>query len=371
MSRAFLVAARRTAVAPRNGAFRRIEAWELAAPTLLAAAADANCPLDAIDDVLLGSALYGGGNPARMASLAAGLPDSVPALTVDTQCCAGLDAILLAAARVRAGEARAILAGGLESYSRAPLRARRPFGDEPPEPYDRPPFAPWPARDPDPLSAAAGLAPARGYARADQEAYAIASHAKALAAVHPEIVDVAGVTRDAFARRLDAAVCRRARPVAGDGAHAVTAATVAVEADAAAAALVVSEEMAERLGAPLAVEIVAGLRLGGDPAQPGLSAGRAAAGLLAREGRPRIACAEIMESFAAQAIAAIADAGLDPEVVNRGGGALSRGHPIGASGAILVARLFHELAREPAGARGLAAIAAVGGLGAAALFRRA
>lgn len=79
---------------------------------------------------------------------------------------------------------------------------------------------------------------------------------------------------------------------------------------------------------------------------------------------------ELMEAFAPQAMIAIADLGLDPATVNRGGGALSRGHPIGASGAILAVRLFHEMEHEPAGAAGLAAIAAAGGLGSAALFVR-
>ncbi len=80
-------------------------------------------------------------------------------MTVDTQCCAGLDAILLAAARIRAGEAHAIVAGGVESYSRSPIRMHRPEQDgAPPVPYSRPPFSPWPDRDPDLLQAAADLA---------------------------------------------------------------------------------------------------------------------------------------------------------------------------------------------------------------------
>src|SRR5690606_38544343 len=112
--------------------------------TLLAAAGLA---AEEVDEVILGNALYGGGNPARLALLAAGIPECRSALTIDSQCCAGLDAIMLAAARIRAGEAQVIVAGGVESFSRAPIRQRRPaVPGEAAVPYDRPPFTPWPER---------------------------------------------------------------------------------------------------------------------------------------------------------------------------------------------------------------------------------
>jgi acetyl-CoA C-acetyltransferase len=123
---AFIVAARRTAVAPRDGAFRNIEPHDLAAPVIRAALEDVGIPAESVDDIILGNALYGGGNPARMAALAAGLPDDVSALTIDTQCSAGLDAIMLAGTLVSAGEAEIIVAGGVESFSRSPLRFVRP-----------------------------------------------------------------------------------------------------------------------------------------------------------------------------------------------------------------------------------------------------
>ncbi|MGB6399784.1 MAG: thiolase family protein, partial [Bradyrhizobium sp.] len=107
----------------------------------------------------------------------------------------------------------------------------------------------------------------------------------------------------------------------------------------------------------------------GDPAMPGLTPIAAARALLAAHdiAPAAIAVAEIMEAFAAQAIACIEGIGLAPGSVNRGGGALARGHPIGASGAILAVRLWHEMQHEPSGAKGLAAIAAAGGLGSALL----
>ena len=119
-----LIAARRTAVVPRNGAFARLSLEDLAAPVLLACLADAGIAPSGVHDVILANALGAGGNPARRASLAAGLPETVAGLSIDRQCAGGLDAILLAKAIVDSGAADVILAGGVESYSRRPLRLR-------------------------------------------------------------------------------------------------------------------------------------------------------------------------------------------------------------------------------------------------------
>jgi acetyl-CoA C-acetyltransferase len=279
---------------------------------------------------------------------------------------------MMAADRVVSGGADAVIAGGVESFSRAPLRARRPrHADEAPQPYDRPPFAPWPERDPDMIAAAAALAQAFDIPREKQDAFAIASHRKALE--NPpdprEIVPLAGLTRDAFPRALTDRLCSRLPPIAGDQAFGVTRATVAVEADAAAAVLVVSESMLRRLSVERSLRIVAATRCGDDPAMPGAAPIAAARRLLAaqRLAPEAIAVAEIMEAFAAQAIACAEGIGVAESALNRGGGGLARGHPIGASGAILAVRLWHEMQREESGALGLAAIAAAGGLGSALL----
>lgn len=366
VSAAYILAARRTAVAPRNGAFRDVALHDLTAPVLRAVLADSG--VERVDEVILGNALYGGGNPARLAALAAGLPEDVPALTLDTQCCAGLDAIRLAAARIAAGEAEIILAGGCESFSRSPLRFTRPLRpDEAPQEYRRPPFTPWCERDPDMIVAAAALARELEISRTAQEAFAVASHAKALDQEDTgEIVNLGGLSRDAFTRRLDARLCARLPVVEGDAMHGVTTATIAVEADAAAVVLVVSERVWRAMGSK-GVRIAGGAARGGDPERPGLAPVAAAKALLQRLGlrASDLACAEIMEAFAVQAMACIDGIGLDPAAVNPGGGGLSRGHPIGASGAILAVRLFHELRGRDGGAAGLAAIAAAGGLGSA------
>ncbi len=368
MSEALIVAARRTAVTPRDRAFASLETHDLAAPCIRALLADVGAAPGSIDDVILGNALGAGGNPARLAALAAGLPDGVPALSLDSQCCAGLDALALASARIRAGEAEAIVAGGAESWSRAPRRMRRPKAPgEDFTAYDRPPFAPFPARDPDMLAAAARLARDLGISRTQQEAFAVASHARARDAGAPlGLVPLAGLAADPFTRRLTPATCARLPVLAGDAEHGLTAATVAVEADAAACLLVVSEARARALGARRALRLVGTARAGGDPAQPGLAPIPAARAVLARAGVDvgDLAAVEIMEAFAVQAMAFVAALALPPEVINRHGGALARGHPIGASGAVLMVQLFHRLAP---GEFGLAAIAAAGGLGSAVL----
>ena len=348
-----LIAARRTAVVPRGGAFARLSIEGLAAPVILACLADAGIAADRVDEVILANALGAGGNPARRVALAAGLPERVAGLTVDRQCAGGLDAILLARALVDSGVADVVLAGGVESYSRRPLRlATDPDGGQA-VPYDQAPFTPWPDRDPGMAEAAAALAQRLGISRARQDVWAIESHAKALNADHTaEIVPVAGVTRDAFARRLTLGLVARAPIVSGS----ITAATAAVAADAAAVCLVVSDRVAGGRG----LAILGGATLGGNPEEPGLAPLAAIARVW--DGGP-LAMAEVMEAYSVQAIAVVEGAGIDPALVNPGGGALARGHPIGASGAVLAVRLFHGLRRG----RGLATIASAGGIGTALL----
>jgi len=372
VSAAYIVAARRTAVAPRHGAFKAVEVAQLAEVPIRAVLDDVDMRPEAVDEVILGNALYGGGNPARVAALQAGLPQIVPAITVDSQCCAGLDAIMFAAERIAFGSAHAVIAGGVESFSRSPLRLRRPrHPDEPPEPYTRPPFTPWPERDPEMIAAAADLAQAFGITRAAREAFAIDSHRKALAHIAgaAEIADVAGLQADAFARALAPSLCRRLPVLAGNPMHGVTSATVAVEADAAAVVLVVSETRLRELKCARPLRIIGAVRRGDDPTMPGTAPIAAAQALLQSHGiaASDIVVAEIMEAFAVQAMACIAGIGLATEAVNRGGGALARGHPIGASGAILAVRLWHEMSNAKTGTKGLAAIAAAGGLGSALL----
>ncbi len=358
---AVILSARRTAVVPRGGAFARLSIEQLAAPVVQAVLADAGMGGAQVDEVIVANALGAGGNPARRLALAAGLPERVAGLTIDRQCVGGLDAILLAAALVDSGAARVVVAGGVESYSRRPLRLATDADGGAPVAYDQPPFTPWPDRDPDMTVAADALAQRLGIARAAQDDWAVQSHRRALVDHDwPEIIAVAGVTRDPFARRLSPALAARTKVLAGS----VTSATTAVAADAAAFVVVARDDMVT----PGAMRIGPGITLGAAPEEPGLAPVPAISCALACAGlRPDdLTQVEMMEAYAAQAIACVQGAGLDPARVNLRGGALARGHPIGASGAILAVRMFHDLTHG----HGLAAIAAAGGLGTAVLFSR-
>ena len=358
---AFVVAGRRTAVVPRGGAFARLGLVDLAVPVLRACLEDGGIAAEDVGEVIVSNALGAGGNVARLIALAAGLPERVAGLTVDRQCAGGLDAVLLARAMVDSGVADVVVAGGVESYSRRPLRLRTdPDGGEAVA-YDRPAFTPWPERDPGMHEAAEALARRLGIGREAQDIWAVESHAKALrAGFVGEIVGVGGVVRDAFARVLTMEIARRAKGLCGS----ITVANAAVAADAAGFVVVVSQRRAR--ACRRALRIVGGATLGGRPEEPGLAPVVAIAEVLGRAGiaPDNLQAVEIMEAYAVQALACIQGAGLDPARVNLGGGALARGHPIGASGAILAVRLFHELQRG----HGLAAIAAAGGIGTALLL---
>jgi len=367
MSQSYIIAAKRSAVVPVNGAFAHLELHEIAAPVIRACLAACGLAPEEVGELITGNALGAGGNPARLCALAAGLPEHVAGLSIDRQCASGLDALALADAMICSGQADIVLAGGTESYSRRPVRARTFADGRPPLPYDQARFTPWPDRDPDMHVAADALAVNLGITRAAQDAWAVQSHDRALRARHRlahELIGVEGVTQDPFTRALSARLCARSRAITGT----ITPANTSVAADGAAFCTVVSEKVARRLDAP-AVAIIGGCTLGGRPDLPGLAPVAAIRKLLCDAGiaPDHLAVAEIMEAYAAQAIACVSESGLDPEIVNPGGGSLARGHPIGASGAINAVRLYHELTAR--GGTGIAAIAAAGGIGTALLLR--
>jgi len=392
-----VVAARRTWIGTAGHGHRSLSEVDLAATALAATLDDARSlgVTMGVDDVVLGSCTGPGGNVARVAALAAGAGSRVPGLTVDRQCASGLAAVLLAAQQVRAGEAALVLAGGAESASRAPARAHRaPWGDVP---YARAAFAPAPWADPGMGAAADALARDRGITRARQEAYAVRSHARALAAhaggrFDAETVAVgregSRLARDERARRLDPAVVARLSPAfTPDGT--VTAATASPVSDGAALLAVVPETVRHAFGIP-GLRVVASATVGCDPALPGWGPVPAVRAVLDRAGArlDDVAAVEIVEAFAAQVLAVTDALGLDPlgdgagtdadrrgvgpggdERVCADGGALALGHPWGASGAVSVVRLYSRLVRAqaPAGSLGLATAAVGGGLGVAAL----
>ena len=360
---AYIVAAKRSAVIPKSGHFSHLAIHELAAPIITSCLQSAKIPPDKVSELILSNAVGAGGNPARLAALAAGLPDRIGGLSIDRQCTGGLDAIWLAAQMVMSGVHDVIIAGGVESASRRPIRMHNlPNSD--PIPYDRPDFTGLAGRDPDMVDAVAHQADQMNIDKQAQTDWAIHSHAKALKAdFSAEITSICDQTRDTFARTLTEKICARAPVLSGT----ITTATTAVNADAAACVIVVNEQIAKSY--PNAIRIRTGAMLGGVPDQPAMAPLSAIQSVLdaSQTLAQNLKSVEIMEAYAAQAIIAAQSQPFDPVAINKGGGALSRGHPIGASGAILAVRLYHELQKTRGS--GLAAIAAAGGLGSAILLQ--
>ncbi|SFN16573.1 acetyl-CoA C-acetyltransferase [Pseudonocardia ammonioxydans] len=362
-----VIAAYRTPIGTAGGALRRHTVDALAAPVLAALAAEIDTP---VDDVLLGNVFGPGGNPARVAALAAGLGDTVPGMTLDRQCASGLATIVTAATAIRAGDGAAYLAGGVESPSTAPARTR-PDGTG----YTRAPFAPSGHPDPDMGPAADAVAARAGITRERQDAFAARSHARAVAAQRAgrfdgELVEVGGVTTDERPRdRFTTQRLARFRPAfTPDGTH--TAANSCGVNDGAAAVLLVSEARRRELGVPgLALEVAA--TRGCAPELLGLGAVPAMAATGTADAPDVV---EFTEAFAGQVLACLDAAGLDPfgtaeDRVSPDGGAIALGHPWGASGAVLVVRLFHRLVVQGHGETGLAALSSGGGLGVATRWR--
>lgn len=388
---ALIVAARRTPIATARRAFAAHTVDALAAPVLAEVARLVAPAGRAIEDVVLGNCMGPGGDVARVAALRAGLGEHVPGVTVDRQCGSGLDAVLQAASRVRAGDARLVVAGGAESASTAPHRSW-PDGER----YTRAPFAPPDFPDPDMGPAADRLAALRGISRERQDAWAARSHARAVAAQRDgrfatELVPVdgvehddrprAGMTTEVLARFAPAfAPAGRGRASAagepgtagGTGAAGtVTGGNSCGFSDGAAAMAVTTPELARELGLP-ALRVRAAAVAASDPALPGLGAAPAARAALARAGvaARALGFVEITEAFAAQLLAVSDELGLDEAVVSGDGGAIALGHPWGASGAVLLVRLAARMLDGDDDRPGLAACSIGGGQGIAMVVER-
>jgi acetyl-CoA C-acetyltransferase len=378
-----VAAAFRTPIGRINGTLAAIEPARLAAPLIGRILAATGLAPDAVDDVILGNAANSAGNLGRLAALEAGLPLSVPGMVVDRQCGSGLEAIALAARLVQAGAGRFYLAGGTESTSRAHLRLRPavlPGGQ--PEPLRRARMAPDRVGDPDMGVAAENVARHGGISRQRQDLFALESHRRAVAAqaagrfageIVPLETPVGIVERDECPR-ADTSLARLAalKPVFVPGGT-VTAGNACPVNDGAALTLVTSLAEARALGLDVLLEFVDSATAGVDPNLLGLGPVPAMAMLATRNPGFSAANAEMIEfneAFASQVLASLDALGIDPSRVNRDGGALALGHPYGASGAILVTRLFAQLREAEAGTQALAMMGIGGGMGIATLFRK-
>jgi acetyl-CoA C-acetyltransferase len=389
MRRAVILSAVRTPVGRHGGALADVRPDDLAAVVVAAAVERAGVEPARIDEVVLGCANQAGEdnrNVARMASLLAGLPDSVPGATVNRLCASGLTAVVSACHAIVAGDADIVVAGGVESMSRAPLvlgKADRAFARGNRTAWDT--TLGW--RFPNPRLEAMFPLESMGetgenvaerwhVSREDQDAFALRSQqrwaaAQAAARFADEIVAVGEVDTDEHPRP-DTTLERLATLAPAfrrDGT--VTAGNSSGINDGAAAVVVVSAEVAAELGAsPLGV-FVGSASAGVDPRIMGVGPVPAVRKLLARAGRAieDVDLVELNEAFASQSLAVIRELGLDEDRVNVNGGAIALGHPLGMSGARLVVSLLHELRRRE-GRLGLATLCVGVGQGQAALFER-
>jgi acetyl-CoA C-acetyltransferase len=390
----YLVSAARTPIGKFGGALAGVPAVELGGVAIRAAVERSGLPEDTpIDEVLMGQVLQAGAGqaPARQAALRAGLPDGTSATTINRVCGSGLKAIMLAAAEIRAGDAEVAVAGGMESMNGAPyLLPNARFG------YRLGDGHLIDATVHDGLwcsieachmgTHAERVAISNSVSREDQDAFALASHEKAIAAIDSGRfeAETAPVTiRDARGRetvvtidegpRRDTSLEALARlkpvfdlPTGEDRGTAETGTVTAGNApgitDGAAATVVASERAVERFGLTPLARIVGYAQAEVAPKWLFLAPIEGVRRLLDRIELPIEAfdLVEINEAFAAQTLADGRELGFDWDKVNVNGGAIALGHPIGASGARIVATLLHELQRRE-GRYGLATLCLGGG----------
>ncbi|MBB3523623.1 thiolase family protein [Rhizobium sp. BK456] len=377
-----VVAAYRTPIGRAFGSLATVAAEDLLAAIIRRIVAETGIAPDDIDDMLVGNAAGGGGNIGRLAALTAGLPLSVPGVAVDRQCGSGLEAIIMAARLIQAKAGACFLAGGVESVSTAPWRVERPKANGAlPRFYGRARFSPETVGDPEMGIAAENVARQFAIARQRQDEFALRSHWLAVAAAEaglfqPEIVDISTthglVERDECLRpSTSLEALANLRPVfLRDGS--VTAGNACPLNDGACLVLVMSRGMAKSLGIGKGLALIDSAAAGVDPNLLGIGPVASTKKLLRRQ--PGLSLAsidaiEFNEAFAAQVLASLDQLDIPADTVNREGGAIALGHPFGASGAILVTRLYSQLVRAGVpGATGLAMIGIGGGIGLTALF---
>ena len=390
-----IVGGARTPFGRYGGALASVRPDDLAALVISTALERGHVPPDAVDEVILGCANQAGEdnrNIARMATLLAGLAHSVPAFTVNRLCASSLTAIALAADEISGGGADIIVAGGVESMTRAPWVMSKPG-------------TPW-AKPGEIADSSLGwrfvndkfagvdggnatlsmgetaeeVALLDGISRAESDAYALASQERAAAAVASGLVSddllavptaVGEVITDECPRSTSMELLGRLRP-SFRPAGVVTPGSASPLSDGAAAVVVASDEAVARLGLVSRGRVVAHAAAGVPPSVMGLGPVPATQKALKRAGWTigDIELAEINEAFAPQVLACIRRLELDPGLVNQAGGAIALGHPLGASGARLVLSLVAQLKRDGRH-RGLATMCVGVGQGVAMLVESA
>ena len=388
---AFIVATTRTPVgkAPR-GAFRNAHPADLLAHVLKSVVAQApGIDTRRIDDIIIGCAMPEGEqgmNVARIGALLAGLPDSIAAQTINRFCSSGLQAVALAADRIRLGESDLMIAGGVESMSMVPMMGNKVAMS--PSVFENEHIA---------IAYGMGITAEKvaeqwNVSREDQDAFALASHQKALAAMasgefdaeispynvvshQPVLGSNVIALRETLVRadegpRPDTSAegLAKLRPVFRNGGS-VTAGNSSQMSDGAGAVLLASAQAIKDYGLTPIARFVGFSVAGVKPEVMGIGPKEAIPKALKQAGlsRDQIDWIELNEAFAAQALAVIRDLGLDPSKVNPLGGAIALGHPLGATGAVRVATLTHGLQRRKL-KYGMVTMCIGTGMGAAGIF---
>ncbi len=375
MSDAFIIDALRSPIGKHRGVLKDVRPDDLAALVLKALVARNGLDPARVDEVYMGCANQAGEdnrNVARMAVLLAGYPQAVPAVTVNRLCGSGLEAVIQGARMIRLGEAEVVVAGGVESMTRAPWSM--------PKPPDGFPTGKWELFDtslgwrfPNPKLAeqfpleqmgetAENVAEKWGISRADQDEFALGSHRKAVAAQKEgrftdELVSVeipqrkgaALIVKEDEGPRADTTVEKLSTlRAAFRSGGSVTAGNSSTLNDGASAVLLMSERAMKEFGKKAMARFVSSGTAGVDPRHMGIGPVPASQKALKAAGWSAgdLDLAELNEAFAAQSIACVRDLGIDPSRVNVNGGAIALGHPLGASGARILTTLVHEMKRR-------------------------
>lgn len=393
MREVVIVAATRTAIGSFQGSLANVPATELGAAVIKQLLAQTGLDGAQVDEVLLGQVLTAGAgqNPARQSVIKAGLPHTVPAMTINKVCGSGLKALHLATQAIRCGDAEVVIAGGQENMSQSPYvmpaaRTGQRMGHG--KLVDTMiQDGLWDAFNDYHMGITAeNLVEKYGISREEQDAFAAASQAKAAAAIeagrfNDEITPIlipsrkgepvsfatdeqprAGTTAESLAKLKPA--------FKKDGS--VTAGNASTLNDGAAAVLLMSADKAKELGLPVLARIAGYANAGVDPAIMGIGPVCATQRALAKAGwqLADLDLIEANEAFAAQALAVSKELGWDASKVNVNGGAIALGHPIGASGCRVLVTLLHEMIKRDA-KKGLATLCIGGGQGVALAIERA
>ncbi|MEW8969720.1 MAG: thiolase family protein [Mesobacillus sp.] len=384
---AVIVSAVRTAIGRQGGALASVPAHVFGAEVIKEAIRRANVQPEMVEDVIMGNVISGGGNIARLTALQTGLSLELPGLTIDRQCGSGINAVNLAAQAIMSGIGDVYVAGGIESMSRAPYlmdKPERPYSPVPPS-FRKSQLSPKEIGDPPMGITAENLVTKYSISREEQDQFALESQQKMAAAMAEGRFDEQIVPISIPVRKGTPVIFNKdehPRPQTTLEALAqlkpaflpngtVTAGSSSGLNDAAAALIVMSREKAQHLGVkPKAVvreQAVAGV----DPNIMGIGPVPAVRKVLEKSGLTLddMDIIEINEAFAAQVIACDRELNMDPSKVNINGGAIAHGHPLGATGAILITKAVYELERR-GGRYGLITACIGGGQGIATIIER-